>query len=158
MTRTRMAIGATGVVIGLYGVAHLLVDVPFTDRPASVFEIAAVRLVIARGRFQAVSRLEAGVGQPPRRSFRGEVSGDWELNVGSFNVTAPILVPYTFSGGMLHLTNSPLTIGAGGLLGANVATSSTRSIVIDQSTTLSALGLLSIAGGTFSTGAFVNNA
>jgi len=79
------------------------------------------------------------------------------LTLGSFSVVGAIPVPYTFSGGLLHLTASPLNIDASGLLGANVSTSPTRSIIIDQSTTLAPLSLLTIAGGTFSTGSFINN-
>jgi hypothetical protein len=79
------------------------------------------------------------------------------LTVGSFNITGAVVSPYTFTGGLLHLTNSNLSIGAGGLLGANVSTSPTRSIITDKATSLDALGLLTIAGGTFSTGSFVTN-
>jgi hypothetical protein len=79
------------------------------------------------------------------------------LSVGSFNTTGPILTPYSFNAGLLHLTGSSFTIGSGGLLGANVSTSITRSFVIDQATQLDPLGLLIVSGGTFSTGSFINN-
>lgn len=79
------------------------------------------------------------------------------LTVGSFSVSGPIVTPYTFTAGLLHLTNSSLTIGAGGLLGSTVSTSPTRSIITDRATSLDPLGLLTIAGGTFSTGSFITN-
>ncbi len=77
------------------------------------------------------------------------------LTVGAFNGPTP--VPYTFTGGLLHLTSQALLIGSTGLLGSNVSTSPTKSIIVDGATTLNPLSLLSINGGTFSTGAFLNS-
>ena len=77
------------------------------------------------------------------------------MTVGAFNGPTP--VPYTFTGGLLHLTSQALLIGSTGLLGSNVSTSPTKSIIVDGATTLNPLSLLSINGGTFSTGAFLNS-
>ena len=63
-------------------------------------------------------------------------------NAGSLN----------FNGGTLDLTNSGMTVGSAGLLGANVALGSGKTLQISGTTTVAAGGALTISGGELDTG------
>ncbi len=65
----------------------------------------------------------------------------------------------TFTSGALAFTNTGvnLTIGTGGLLGTDLTLLSNRQLTIGGTTTVDAARTLTIIGGTFSTGALVNN-
>jgi hypothetical protein len=69
----------------LRGWLQVAVDQPFTDT-ITVFTFAGLSARVRGGRFQAVSRMEGGVGQAPRQIVRGEISGDWEMEVGGFQL------------------------------------------------------------------------
>src|SRR5262249_52279869 len=61
------------------------VDQPF-DRAVTLFTFAGVVMQVQGGRFRAKSRIEGGLGQPPRQTFQGEISGDWAVTVGGFQL------------------------------------------------------------------------
>ena len=83
-------------------------DVPFGDRPTTVFSLAGVTLRLLRARFQAVARIEAAAGQAPRQTVRGSISGDWDLQVGSFPIALLANCALTFDeGGRIRFDISP---------------------------------------------------
>jgi hypothetical protein len=65
----------------LQGWMEIGVDERFSDT-AGLFSFGGVSLRVRGGRFTATARLERAGDQPPRQSFRGEISGDWEVEVG----------------------------------------------------------------------------
>jgi hypothetical protein len=69
----------------LRGWVQIDADVPFSD-PVTLFTFAGVQVRILGGRFQATSRIEGGAGQGARQTFRGTISGDWEVAVGGFTL------------------------------------------------------------------------
>jgi len=58
----------------------------------------------------------------------------------------------SFNSGALNLTSSNLTVGAGGLLGEDLALGSDRSLSVSGTTTIDVDNVLTINGGGFSTG------
>jgi hypothetical protein len=68
----------------LTGWVQIDVDVPFAD-PITVFSIASLSMSVKNGRFRAMSRMDASA-QGARQTFRGDISGNWELVVGGFKL------------------------------------------------------------------------
>src|SRR5439155_5812138 len=68
------------------GWVQIEAHVPFDDQAITVFAAAGVTLRLLGARFDATARVDAGAGQSPRQTFRGTITGDWELAVGSFSV------------------------------------------------------------------------
>ena len=77
------------------GWAEAAVDVPYADA-TTVFSICGITLRLNRARFVATIRIEAGRGQAPRRSFRGMISGDWDLQIGGFPLAVLVDTRLTF--------------------------------------------------------------
>lgn len=83
------------------------VDVPFGE-PTTVFSISGITLRLNRARFVATIRIESAGGQSPRRSFRGMISGDWDLQVGGFPIAVLVDTSLTFDdSGRIHFDVSP---------------------------------------------------
>ena len=78
------------------------------------------------------------------------------LNVGSINLSTTNS-RYSFQSGLLHLTSGSLSVVDGGLLGSQITTAANRSIIADGSVDLTALGLITLNGGTFSVGTLIND-
>lgn len=84
------------------------VDVPFTDSPITVFSFAAVTLRLLKARFQATTRIEAAPGQPPRQTFRGSITGDWDIVVAGFPIAVLVDTSLEFQdGGRIRFNVSP---------------------------------------------------
>lgn len=62
-------------------------DVPF-DEPITVVSILGITLTLVSGRFRATSRIVAEAGRPPQQTFTGDISGEWRLQVGGFDLVA----------------------------------------------------------------------
>jgi hypothetical protein len=69
----------------LTGWVQIEVDQAFAQN-ITVFAFAGLVMSVSNGRFRATSRIEGGAGQGPRQSFQGEVSGNWMVSVGSFQL------------------------------------------------------------------------
>lgn len=90
------------------GWMQIEMDVPFGDQPTTIFSLAGVTLRLLRARFQAVARIETVAGQVPRQTVRGTISGDWDLQVGSFPVALLANCALTFDeGGRIRFDISP---------------------------------------------------
>ncbi|MGE0384984.1 MAG: beta strand repeat-containing protein [Gammaproteobacteria bacterium] len=76
------------------------------------------------------------------------------LNVGRLDKQGST---FNFIAGTLNLTNSDLVVGNGGPLGSAINLSAVQSLSVSGTTTLAGAGLLTLNGGTFSTGKLVNN-
>lgn len=84
--------------------------------------------------------------------------GTVTLNGGTLNAGAIVSSGVlNFNAGALNLTNSGLAVESGGLLGSAVSLSPLKSLGVSGTTTLNGAATLSIDGGTFSTGALVDN-
>jgi hypothetical protein len=82
-------------------------DVPYTE-PTTVFNIAGLMLRLLRARFYAVVHIEASAGQAPRRTFRGEITGDWSLQIGGFEIVTFVDTKIRFDdSGSLRFEMSP---------------------------------------------------
>lgn len=64
---------------------------------------------------------------------------------------------FNFTRGTLNLTNSALTIGAGGVLGASLQLNGNQLVNVTQQVTVESGAVLSLAGGTLTGGALLNN-
>jgi len=78
------------------GWVEIDMDVPFGSQPAQVFSYCGVTLVLRDSRFTASTRLEAALGRPPSRSFKGAISGDWDLKVGGYPIAVIVASQLTF--------------------------------------------------------------
>lgn len=88
------------------------VNVPFNQQPITVFSLAGITLRLMRARFEGVSRIEAALGQQPRRVVRGAISGDWELQVGGLQIA--------------ELVNCTLRFDDGGHIGFDISADRVR--------------------------------
>ena len=97
-------------------------------------------------------------------------TGAFTLNAtGTLNIdagTATFHGPLTYNGGVVNFTAGALlftnptvnlTVGTGGMLGTNLTLTSAQRLQIGGTTTVDAFRTLTLNGGTFTTGALVNN-
>lgn len=83
------------------------VDVPYTEA-TTVFSMFGITLRLNRARFVATIRVESGAGQSPRRTFRGMISGDWDLQIGGFPLAVLVDTKLTFDdSGRIHFDVAP---------------------------------------------------
>jgi len=68
------------------GWVEIDMDVSFADKPAQVLSYCGVTLTLLQARFVGSTRLQAALGQAPKRSFRGAITGNWDLRVGGYPV------------------------------------------------------------------------
>jgi len=64
---------------------------------------------------------------------------------------------FQFNSGTFNLTNSNMTIGAGGLFGSNVQLSSAQTVNVSNATTINSGSVLTLNNGSFSSGSTTNN-
>ena len=83
------------------------VDVPYNDA-TTVFSMFGITLRLNRARFVATVHIEAASGQSPRRTFRGKIGGDWDLQIGGFPLAVLVNTHLTFDdSGRIHFDVSP---------------------------------------------------
>jgi hypothetical protein len=86
-------------------------------------------------------------------------TGTLTIDGGTVNLAGPLQRNggvVNFNTGALSIIDN-LTVGTGGLLGANVTFDATRRFTTSATTTIDAFHTLTLTGGTFSTGALVNH-
>jgi hypothetical protein len=102
---------------------------------------------------QALSQTLQVTGQTTIKPGSSLTLAGGELDTGSLAVGGTL----NFICGTLNLTDSDLTVGAGGLLGPNVVLTNNQTIYVSGQTTITPAGSLTIAGGEFVTGTLSDN-
>ena len=93
-------------------------------------------------------------------AFANNATGTVTLDGGVFTVHGAVSNSgtFNFTAGLLELLGAnDLTVGTGGFLGTNVTLTGARQVTIGDTTTVNAFRTLTLDGGTFTTGALVNN-
>src|SRR5207237_5245351 len=86
-------------------------------------------------------------------------NGTLNIDGGSVTLHGPLIRnggTLNFNSGSLSIID-PLTIGAGGLFGTSLTLDATRSLATTNTATIDPFRVLTLTGGTLSTGALVNN-
>jgi hypothetical protein len=92
------------------------VDVPM-DQPATIFAFGPVVLRLLSARFTAHVRVEATPGEPARQRARGEISGNWELQIGGTVIATFRNTRLTFDDrGNINFSISPQNVELNGAL------------------------------------------
>lgn len=92
------------------------VDVPI-DQPATIFAFGPVMLRLLSARFTAHVRVEATPGEPARQRAHGEISGNWELQIGGTAIATFRNTRLTFDdSGNINFSISPQNVELNGAL------------------------------------------
>ena len=92
------------------------VDVPL-DKPATIFAFGPVVLRLLAARFTAHVRVEATPGEPARQRAHGQISGNWELQIGGTVIATFRNTRLTFDdSGNINFSISPQNVELNGAL------------------------------------------
>jgi len=78
------------------GRVHIDADVPL-DKPVSLFALAGLSLTLKLARLRAMVDIAVQAGAPPQTRAEGSIFGDWELQVGGFQIVSLNRTTLTFN-------------------------------------------------------------